>query len=144
MSRAKILLADDVKSIVEMEKSYLSGYDLDVFTAYNGMEALKLIKAQKPNVVFLDLIMPELNGDVVCKAIKAAAGFDDCSIVIVTSRDDDKTLQRCFQCGCDAYVVKPITKAEFLDKLTVILNDQGISLLDDENGVEGDEENDAD
>jgi len=70
MGKPAILLVDDQKSIIDLEKSFLKGADLQIITASTGSEALQSIIKERPDVVFLDLMLPGMNGDAVCNFVK--------------------------------------------------------------------------
>lgn len=124
--KPKILLVDDSSSIINIEKEFLKGIDVDIITAGTGTEALRKITSEKPHLVFLDLMLPELNGDVLCKYIKSKEELKDIAVIIVTAKDDPKQIQRCYEAGCDAYVVKPIEKQDMIDKVRLVLSEKGI------------------
>jgi CheY-like chemotaxis protein len=128
MANPTILLVDDQKSTLDLEKSFLEGTGLQVITASGGSEALKMVVTKRPDVIFLDLMLPEMNGDVVCNFVKNREELKDIAVIILTAKDDPASLQRCFQCGCDAYVTKPISQEEFLDKIKFVLDEKGIYL----------------
>ncbi|UCD84385.1 MAG: response regulator [Deltaproteobacteria bacterium] len=128
MGKPAILLVDDQKSIIDLEKSFLKGADLQIITASTGSEALQSIIKERPEVVFLDLMLPGMNGDAVCNFVKNREELKDTAVIILTAKDDQNSLQRCFKCGCDAYVTKPITRDEFLDKIKFVLDEKGIYL----------------
>ena len=128
MGKPAILLVDDQKSIIDLEKSFLKGADLQIITASTGSEALQSIIKERPDVVFLDLMLPGMNGDAVCNFVKNREELKDTAVIILTAKDDQNSLQRCFKCGCDAYVTKPISRDEFLDKIKFVLDEKGIYL----------------
>ncbi len=130
MAKPKILLVDDVQGIIDQERAFLTGRDLDIVEAHNGLDALKLVKTERPNVVFLDLNLPGLNGDAVCKTVKTLPGMERTAVIIVTGDAEDKSLKRCFQAGCDAYVVKPMTRESMLEKLDMVLSEQELDDLE--------------
>lgn len=124
----KILLVDDSPSILNIEKEYLKETEIEIITATTGTEALRKITTEKPVLVFLDLMLPELNGDILCKYIKEKEELKDIAVIIVTAKNDPKQIQRCYMGGCDAYVVKPITKEDILEKARIVLSEKGISI----------------
>ena len=128
MAKPKILLVDDQKSILDLERSYLKGTGLQIVTASTGSEALQMIISKRPDVVFLDLMLPGMNGDAVCNFVKNRKELKDIAVIILTAKDDQSSLQRCFKCGCDAYVTKPISREEFLSKIKFVLDDKEIYL----------------
>lgn len=125
---AKILLVDDSPAILNIEKEFLKKFNLNIITASTGTEALRKITTEKPVLVFLDLMLPELNGDILCKYIKGKEELKDIAVIIVTAKDDPKQIQRCYQSGCDAYVVKPIKEDDIIEKTRIILSERGISI----------------
>lgn len=129
-SKAKILLVDDVAAILEEEERVVKSLspDITVLKVGTGQDAIKAIVAQRPDVVFLDLILPDLHGDAVCKWVKSKPELADVNIVIVTARNDDAQLQRSFQSGCDAYVTKPIDAEDIKTKVNMLLSEKGIYL----------------
>ena len=118
-----VLIVDDVRTIIEQEKEILAPLDLEYLTAEHGVEALKIITQQKPDIVLLDLMLPGMNGDTICKFVKARAELAKTFVVIVTARDDEKELQRCFQSGCDAYVTKPINAEDLTNKVQILIDE---------------------
>ncbi len=130
MSIAKILIVDDVEQILEEEERIIRGIskELDIVRAMNGQDAIKAIVAHRPDIVFLDLILPDLHGDAVCKWVKSKPELAEVNIVIVTARNDEGQLQRSFQSGCDAYVTKPIDTADLTSKIDLLLSEKGIYL----------------
>jgi two-component system alkaline phosphatase synthesis response regulator PhoP len=127
MRRPKVLLVDDVRGILEQEKTILEPLNLELLTAEHGTEALKIITQEKPDIVLLDLMLPGMNGDTICKFVKARPDLATVSVVIVTARDDEKELQRCFQSGCDAYVTKPIDAGDLLNKVQILIDELDLS-----------------
>lgn len=130
MNKAKILLVDDVAAILDEEERIVKALspELTVLKVGTGQEAIKTIVAQRPDVVFLDLILPDLHGDAVCKWVKSKPELADVNIVIVTARNDEAQLQRSFQSGCDAYVTKPIDAEDIKNKVNMLLSEKGIYL----------------
>ena len=121
--KPKILIVDDVRNIIEQEREILSALDVDILTSEHGTEALKVITQEKPDIVLLDLMLPGMNGDTICKFVKARPELSGTAVVIVTARDDEKELQRCFASGCDAYVTKPIDTSDLLDKVQILIDE---------------------
>jgi len=128
---AKILLVDDVQSILDEEQRILGQYaELELFTSLNGAEALKKVVDERPQIVFLDLVLPDISGEQICRVIKSKPQLQDIAVIIVTGKDDQAQLQRAFEAGCDAYVVKPFDEEDLLGKVRLLLAEKGI-MLDD-------------
>ncbi len=126
MGRPKVLIVDDNPSVVTQEKQMLSDFNFDIITAADGTEAIKKVTTEKPFLVLLDLILPKINGDAVCKYIKEHPELHDTAVIIVTSKDDPNYLERCFRSGCDAYVVKPLHKDDLNKKIRIIMQEKGL------------------
>jgi uncharacterized protein (TIGR02266 family) len=112
--RKKVLLADDVELFLELEKTFLKRADIDLLVARNGRQALELVRAYRPQLVFLDLYMPEMDGDECCRQIKGDTDLAGVAVVMVTAAGKPEERARCLAAGCDEFVYKPINRAEFL------------------------------
>lgn len=114
MIKKTILFADDVKFFVELEKTFFSREAFNLITASSGTEALEMVKCSTPNLVFLDLFMPGMNGDECCRQIKADPKLKLIPVVIVTISSKEEDLERCRQAGCDEIIFKPINRDSFI------------------------------
>jgi uncharacterized protein (TIGR02266 family) len=112
--RRKVLLADDVELFLELEKSFLKRADIDLLVARDGQQALDLTRLHRPNVVFLDLYMPVLEGDDCCRSIKGYPELSDVKVIMVTTAGKPEEMQRCRDAGCDEILLKPINRSEFM------------------------------
>jgi two-component system, cell cycle response regulator len=114
MKKPKILLVDDTKLILELEKSYLKLSEVDVITAGNGREALEVIKKDPPDLIFMDLNMPEMDGISCLAQLKKDPFYCDIPIVMLTTEGNEHDRERAAQAGCNGYLTKPIDRREFL------------------------------
>jgi DNA-binding response OmpR family regulator len=89
--------------------------------AENGEEALELIKTEKPNLVFLDVMMPKMNGFDVCNAVKNELKMDDVYIVMLTAKGQEYDKQKGTDVGADIYLTKPFDPDEIRDKVEEVL-----------------------
>lgn len=123
MSRKKVLLVDDVQLILELEKVFLKGLPVDILVAHNGAEALEIAKREVPDLIYLDLNMPVMDGPTCCRALKADPETRGIPVIMVTTagRDEDQLL--CRSAGCDDFVTKPINNKLFLEKGRACLSD---------------------
>lgn len=115
--RTKILIADDEADIVSMLRSFFESRDYLVLTAANGAEAIKQVE-QKPDIILLDINMPELNGLKVCERIRS---YVSCPILFLTARIEDADKVKGFAVGGDDYIVKPFSLAELEARITAHL-----------------------
>lgn len=116
MATPKILLVDDVKLLLELEKSFLKHSAVKILTAGNGQEALEVIRRERPDLVYMDLNMPVMDGRDCCAAIKADPLLRSTPVIMVTTAGSASDEQRCREAGCDDYLTKPIDRRLFLDK----------------------------
>ncbi len=108
----KILIADDMKAFLDLGRSFLARTECELFTAATGIEAVKLAVRLKPNLVLLDVEMPEMTGIEACRIIKANPDLASTPVVIITATDrrEDST-----KAGADDFALKPIDEVKFLD-----------------------------
>ncbi len=99
----KILIADDEKGVVEMLKSYFEMQSFQVYTAFNGKDALRQA-THNPDLVLLDINMPDMDGLTVCEKIR---DYISCPILFLTARIETADKIKGFQAGADDYIVKP-------------------------------------
>jgi uncharacterized protein (TIGR02266 family) len=114
MSRKKILIADDVEIFLMLEKTVFNRDEFEVITARSGHSMLKVIKESEPDLVFMNLRMPEINGDDCCRIVKEDERVRHIPIVIVTDGDREEDLEKCRQSGCDDILLKPIKRHDFM------------------------------
>ncbi|MCX5866152.1 MAG: response regulator [Proteobacteria bacterium] len=126
MSKAKILLVDDTEKALNEEKEIVKDLKVGVYTAGSGKEALKALLAEKPEIVLLDLILPDMTGESIIKFIRSRPEMSNTSVIVVTARDAKDGLAQCFDIGCDAYVTKPFQKDDILNKIRMLLDEKGL------------------
>jgi CheY-like chemotaxis protein len=112
MATPKILLVDDTKLFLKLEKEYLKQSSVVVLTAENGRQALEIARRDRPDMIFMDLNMPEMDGAQCCKAIKADPELSSIPVVLVTTAGMDEPVDRA---GCDGFLTKPIDRKAFLE-----------------------------
>lgn len=123
MPKRKILLVDDSPTFLKLEETYLQNLEHEVFTAENGKAALDKLAAKRPDLVVMDLIMPEMEGDQVCRLIKSNDLFKETRVIMVTTKGDKKGADRCQKAGCDLFLTKPLRKSVFLGAVKQLLSD---------------------
>ena len=116
MAKPKILLVDDTRLVLELEKSFLKFSHVDVVTAGNGVEALELIRKDPPDLIFMDLNMPEMDGIACCTLLKADPFLSGIPVIMLTTAGREQDRERAIKAGCDDFLTKPIDRREFLDK----------------------------
>lgn len=110
----KVMVIDDSKTIRRTAETLLKKEGCDVLTAVDGFEALAKISDQKPNIIFVDIIMPRLDGYQTCALIKNNAQFRGTPVIMLSSKDGlfDKARGRIV--GAEQYLTKPFTRDELL------------------------------
>jgi CheY-like chemotaxis protein len=117
----RALLVDDSETVIQFEKMILRGLGLELSSAKNGKLALEQIALQKPDLVLLDLMMPDMDGIETLRRLKESPGLQSIPVVVVTTKGDPELVKQAFEAGCDDYVTKPIDKMELLAKIKGIL-----------------------
>ncbi|MFZ8936567.1 MAG: response regulator [Ilumatobacteraceae bacterium] len=100
-----VIVADDNADICELLKVGLGRLDLDVLVATNGREAYELIVSRRPNLVLLDLVMPELNGLEVLTKLREDEEFSKLPVILITARTQDDDIERGFGLGATDYIL---------------------------------------
>lgn len=117
-----ILIADDHADLRKLIRMTLLGGPFTVTEAEDGAQALAAARAQRPDLIILDVMMPgALDGYGVCAAVKADPGLQDVPVVLVTARAQRADLLAGQQAGADAYLVKPFSPTELLERVTALL-----------------------
>ena len=114
----KILVVDDEKKIVDIVKAYLEREGYQVITAYDGRSALELARRQPPDLIVLDLMLPEISGWDVCRTLRKDS---DIPIIMLTARDDTSDKIVGLELGADDYVTKPFDPKELVSRVRAIL-----------------------
>lgn len=120
----KILIADDephIRLLLEQTLEELEDEGVKLIIVNNGEDALEAIKTEKPELVFLDVMMPKMNGFDVCHAVKNDLGMKDVYIVILTAKGQEFDKQRGSDVGADIYMTKPFNPDEIVEKAREVL-----------------------
>lgn len=116
----KILVVDDDPDIVEILRYNLSLGGYDVKSAFNGKEAIKKAKIFLPEIILLDVMMPEMNGIEACSLIKEIPSLVNTRIIFLSARSEDYTQLSAFDAGADDYISKPVKPKILLKKIESI------------------------
>ena len=117
----KILLVDDEPDILEIVGYNLSSEGYQVITAENGEEGVKKAKKEKPHLIILDVMMPEMDGIEACEIIRKTSGLEDTIITFLTARGEDYSQVAGFDAGADDYITKPIKPKVLVSKVKALL-----------------------
>ena len=112
--KLRVLVVDDSATIRRSAETMLANEGYEVITAENGFEALSKITRHRPDLIFVDIMMPRLDGYQTCAIIKNNSEFRDTPVVMLTSKDGLFDMARGRVVGSDQYLTKPFTREELL------------------------------
>ena len=112
MAGKKILIVEDTKLFLDMETSFLSREDFSIEGTRSGAEAIRIAKSIKPDLVILDHHLPDMNGDRVCRVIRADPALHATKVIVITGDDTRATSELYRGMGCDAVLHKPFTRSD--------------------------------
>ncbi|MCJ7575348.1 MAG: response regulator transcription factor [Dehalococcoidia bacterium] len=118
MADKKVLVVDDDVKTVELVKLYLDRDGYQVLTAYNGVEALRLAREGYPDLIVLDLMLPDIDGLEVCRTLRRES---DVPIIMLTARTTDQDKLTGLNLGADDYVTKPFSPKELAARVRAVL-----------------------
>lgn len=121
----KILIVDDephIRMLIEQTLEELEDEGVEFLTAENGEIALEIIQEEKPQLVFLDVMMPKMNGMEVCKKVKKELALNDVFIVLLTAKGQELDRQKGHEVGADVYMTKPFDPEAILSKAREVLD----------------------
>ncbi|MBL4593629.1 MAG: response regulator transcription factor [Flavobacteriales bacterium] len=121
MSNEKILLVDDEKDIIEFLGYNLTKEGYDVTTCTNGLEAIAIASKIKPDLIILDVMMPEMDGIETCHEIRETEGLENTLIAFLSARGEDYSQVAGFDAGADDYITKPIKPRLLVSRVKAIL-----------------------
>ncbi|MFY0527930.1 response regulator [Archangium gephyra] len=117
MARKKILLVDDSSTVLLLHRMMLSHCGYELLTAKDGQEALEKASAERPDLIFLDVLMPRMDGFQTCRALRSRAETKNVPIILVTTRGEPHYVRQGFESGCTDYITKPFDGEELLAKV---------------------------
>ena len=117
MADTKVMIIDDSNTIRKTAETILRKEGYEVFTATDGFEAMSVIADTRPDIIFIDIMMPRLDGYQTCKLIKNNRHFRNTPIIMLSSKDSLFDRARGRVAGSDQHINKPFTKAELLEAI---------------------------
>ena len=121
-SEIKILLVDDEPDILHFLKYNLEKEDFWVYTANNGNDGLKMALKVQPDLIVLDIMMPEKNGIETCVALRNFPNFKNTPIAFLTALNEQESEKICMQAGANDYITKPIRPKLFINRILLLLH----------------------
>jgi two-component system alkaline phosphatase synthesis response regulator PhoP len=116
-----VLIVDDNPQNLELLQAYLEELDCRIRCATDGIEALKFVKDHKPDLVLLDVMMPQMSGFEVCRRLKNDPQTADIPVIMVTALSEFGDIERGIGSGTDDFVSKPVNKLELLTRVKTML-----------------------
>lgn len=121
LSKKKILVVDDEPDILEFLSYNLNKEGAKVYTADNGMAAIELAKTKRPDLILLDVMMPEMDGVETCMQLREHAETKNIIVAFLTARGEDYSQIAGFEAGADDYITKPIKPRVLISRLKALL-----------------------
>lgn len=120
----KILIVDDephIRLLMEQTLEELEDKGVELIFADNGESALEIIKSEKPQLVFLDVMMPKMNGFDVCNSVKHELGIQDVYIIMLTAKGQEFDREKSIEVGADMFTTKPFDPDDIISKSQEVL-----------------------
>jgi len=117
----RILVVDDEPNVIRSLNFVLSREGYEVSSAGNGEDGLAKIRQLKPNLVFLDVMMPKKNGYEVCQEVKKDSSLRDVHVIMLTAKGQEADREQGMEAGADEFMTKPFSPIEVLDKVKGLL-----------------------
>ena len=117
----KILIADDEPNILISLEYLMKREGFEVHLARDGQEALAMLQRERPRLVLLDVMMPHLSGFEVCQALRADEALKDTLVLMLTAKGRDTDVAKGLGVGADAYMTKPFSTKELVQKVRAML-----------------------
>ena len=117
----RILVVDDEAHAIRALTFILKKEGYDVYSALNGEEAMARVRESKPDLMFLDVMMPRKNGFEVCQEIKDDPGLSDIYIIMLTAKGQEKDREKGLSLGADEFITKPFSLTDIVEKVRELL-----------------------
>ncbi len=127
VKRKRILVADDEVYILHILEFSLNLEGFEVITAANGREALSKIAKQRPDLVVLDVVMPDLDGHEVCRRLKADERTRDIPIIFLSAKDAPSDRELGLSLGAGAYITKPFSPQRLIECIQNLLDGSSVT-----------------
>lgn len=114
----KILVVDDEQKIVEVVKSYLEHNGYEVYTAFNGKQALTQFEKINPDLIVLDLMLPDISGEDICRTVRKQSRVP---IIMLTAKVEEEDILKGLDMGADDYVMKPFSPRQLVARVVAVL-----------------------
>ena len=119
--QSTVLIVDDNPQNVELLQAFLESLPVNIVTASDGIEALRMVGEHNPDLILLDIMMPHMSGFQVCQRIKSDPKTRDIQVLMVTALNELGDIERATECGTNDFVSKPVNKFELLTRVRNML-----------------------
>jgi two-component system alkaline phosphatase synthesis response regulator PhoP len=121
LPESTILIVDDNPQNVELLQAFLESLPVKLVSAVDGVDALRKVEQHNPDLILLDIMMPQMSGFQVCRRIKADPKTRDIQVLMVTALNELGDIEQANECGTDDFVSKPVNKIELLTRVKSLL-----------------------
>lgn len=122
MNTASILIVDDDAGLRQLLCMTLKFVGLDVREAGDGLDALAQIRADLPDLVLLDVVMPKMDGLTLCRTLRADPATEHLPVIMISGKSDPRLIRQCLDSGADEYITKPFVIKELTGRIKALLN----------------------
>ncbi len=127
VTRSKVLLVEDSKAVQQIYRNKLTLEHFQVHTADNGMEAIKALSTEKPDIILLDLMMPVMDGYKVLQVVKTDPKLSKIPVLVFSAKGQPEEVEKALNLGAAGYIVKATTKInEVIDKIRMTISRQPV------------------
>lgn len=121
LPESTILIVDDNPQNIELLQAFLESLPVKLVTAIDGVDALKKVQEHQPDLILLDIMMPQMSGFQVCRRLKSDPRTRDIQVLMVTALNELGDIEQANECGTDDFVSKPVNKTELLTRVKSLL-----------------------
>lgn len=121
--KKKVLIVDDEPNIVMSLEYLMRKNDFEVFIARNGAEALELLSGKVPDLILLDIMMPDVDGYEICMIVKQNPRLTDTKVIFLSAKSKITDIEKGYELGADLYITKPFSTRALLKSVNELLTD---------------------
>jgi CheY-like chemotaxis protein len=118
-----IMVVDDNPDIITIVRTILEGKGFNVLSASSGIECIEALKSQKPDLIVLDIMMPEMDGLEVLTRLKSMSEFNNVPVVLLTAKVQYEDVLGGYKLGADYYITKPFTSTQLINGINLLLGE---------------------
>lgn len=123
-TKETIIVVDDDPDLVDIAKAHLEAKGYDVLTAYSGAELFTCLKEQKPDLIVLDIMMPQMDGLEVLTRLKNTSETSSIPVILLTAKVEYEDVMEGYKLGADYYITKPFTSTQLLNGVDLLLGQE--------------------